>query len=1305
MTAENEKMASSGPTTTYPQLTDTNFKNWKFRVLCLLDEKGVKWVVTDDVSTAKKEDVEAANKKAKNAIINCVSDRHIDYVRDCDTARGMLTALTNVFERKSTISRLLIRKKLLGLKCTTSLQDHFNKFDGLVSDLEAMGSKLEQEDAVCHLLLTIPDKYENVITVLETIDTDLTLDFVKSRLLDAEMKLNHINTPNAVESSFNVRLSDKPRRCFECGELGHFIRECPKRPESGGKHLSENFGTSRGRGGGYSSQGWRNQSGYGNKDQGYRNYERHLNRGRTSRGEGTSRGNYMCHENEECSDKEVSFVATIKETVLFGEQDSIRFVLDSGCTDHLVSLNLKKYMCDVKDVQQPVNIKVANGEELQATQTGTLKLHKDGKIVKFEALLVPNLTLNLLSVAKIVQSGKKVIFHKDVAEIVDENSLSIMCGMGGKLYIAEFTLCKAENCTLAETEDLWHRRLGHLNRQGLKLMGLPSSKKVCDSCRQGKAERQPFPTVDAPRSRRMGELLHTDVGGPVNPPTMNGEKYYQTIIDDFSHFVVVYLLHSKAEAAENLKSYINELNSRLGTNSVCRVRCDNGGEFSSRDIKSFCSNKGIRLEYTAAYSPQSNGVSERMNKTLLNKVRSMFVDTNLPKTLWGEAIRTAAYQINRSPTTVLNGGIPSSAYHGRVDLSKLKVFGAKAWAVKLPQKGKLDSRAKPMRMVGYSPNGFRLWDPLSDRIEVSRDVTFDETDVIFSKINVAKPDLKMILEETAEGEETTKPDEIEEATDFNESEGFRGFENDPSGISTLQEKPRLRRTVSFPERFKDFELYSAYCLMSGDPNTYEEAVAAGEGWEEAIRKELEAHEKFCTWEPATLPEGIKPIDTKWIFRTKQSGMKKARLVARGFQESCNYDVYSPVAKMTTIRTMLSLALHKNLGLRQLDIPTAFLNGELEQDIYIKRPEGIHCGAKILKLNRALYGLKSAPKCWNQKFHAFATRVGLERSARDACLYSKNNLNLVIFVDDILLFGTEEEISEFVCSVKKEFNAKDLGSLHSFLGMDIVRDEDIITISQKQMIEDVIQKFRMDNCNGIQTPMAHDSVPFPTGEVVNVPFRQLIGCLMYLCMVSRPDIAFATSYLSRFLDRPTNCLWTAAKRILRYLSLTKNYALVFKKNEEENLTAFTDADWAGDQEDRKSTSGSAVFYKGNLVSWQSIKQQTVALSTAEAEYVAAAQTTCEVLHLQGVLQSVSAAESVPVLYCDNQSAIHMIHNHENSKRSKHIDIRVNFVKDVVLKNELNVMYVKSEENAADIFTKALPVSKFKMLRDMLNISSI
>lgn len=1270
-------MAANNNVTIFPQLTDTNFKNWKFRVTTLLDEKGFKETIEDDWKPDTNEK-KSMDKKAMNVIINCVTDRHIDYIRGAESAKGMMKSLSNVFERKSTISKLLVRKKLLTLKCTTSLQDHFNKFDALVKDLESMGSKMAEDDQVCHLLLTLPDKYEHIVTVLEAMDTELTVDFVKSRLLDAELKMNMQGTV-IDEASFISRPKSghSVRKCFECGDTRHLVAKCPKlKFKSSSKQNNANYNK------------------VGNREN--RSSNDNNNRHRPFDNNNQPRRGYCC----ETEEKEIVFVAvenSVKNAVFSGRNLSdlqVRFVLDSGCTDHLVRAEMRQYMSGIVELKPPIRINVANGESLLAKEKGILHVTNNQVKIRLEAFVVPNLTLNLLSVKKIVESGKEVIFRNDKTMIVHNNNNIIEGQLCGKLYILNLFI-NVEKCNIANDLNLWHRRLGHLGRKGLQEMGLPYSKDVCDSCRQGKAVRLPFNPSVEPKSSRIGEFIHTDISGPVTPATINGEKYFQVVLDDFSHFCVVYLLKSKDEATYNLINYIKESETKFGP--VCRIRCDNGGEFSNKIIQKFCQDKGIRIEYTAPYSPQMNGRTERMNGTLLNKVRTMFIDTGLPKILWGEAIRTAAFQLNRSPTAALKGGIPAKIYHGKLDLEKLRVFGAKAWALQLPKKGKLEPRAKPTIFIGYASNGYRLWDPEANTIQISRDVTFDENNIKYSDWNTTdKTPIRVITEENSEPEEKEQAMQDENS----DEEPFHGFEDDEE----KEAREKIRRETQLPKRFDDYELYSAYCLLAGDPSSYSEAVKSGEGWNKAIETELEALEKFETWEPAKLPEGVKPIDTKWVFTTKQNGLKKARLVARGFQEECTYDVYSPVAKMSTVRMMLSFALNKNYLTRQLDIPTAFLNGELEQDIYIKTPEGVDSDSPVLKLRKALYGLKEAPRSWNRKFHEFVTKNGLIRSSCDVCLYSGRNLWLVLFVDDILLVGKKEELSNFTSLLKGEFNAKDLGEINCYLGANISRNKEEIKISQKTMISALLDRFNMSDCKGVSTPLASDGLPQGDGKVIHVPYRQLIGGLMYLCMISRPDIMFATSYLSRFLDRPNPSLWKSAKRILRYLNQTKDFKLVFKKNPSLDIIAYSDADWAGDRRDRKSTSGTAVYFGGNLISWKSVKQQSVALSTAEAEYVAAAQTAAEVIHLHNLARSVSvsASDKVPLIKVDNKSAIFMLSNYENSKRSKHIDIKVNFIKDLIANNKIKIEYVQSENNIADILTKGLVAQRFEFLREKLSI---
>lgn len=516
-----------------------------------------------------------------------------------------------------------------------------------------------------------------------------------------------------------------------------------------------------------------------------------------------------------------------------------------------------------------------------------------------------------------------------------------------------------------------------------------------------------------------------------------------------------------------------------------------------------------------------------------------------------------------------------------------------------------------------------------------------------------------------------------------------------------QELSREQRTRRLPTYLKDYELEEdvieqeaniAFCLHI-EPQTYDEAIKEGEGWKEAIDNELKSHEQLNTWTETELQNKKRAIDTKWVFRTKQDGKKKARLVAKGFQTDNKYNVYSPVARMSTIRMMLSYALQEDHQLRQFDVPTAFLNGELKEEVYIKPPDGVQVGqGKVLKLNKALYGLREAPKCWNDRFHDFIIKQGFEQSKHDFCLYTKKDEWLLIWVDDIITMGN---CMDTINKLKEEFNVRDLGEVKEYIGMEIHREQNILKIKQEKMINKIIEKFGMESCKGVNTPIeATKSKNNEEEEIItNVPYRELIGCLTYISTTSRPDITYATSYLSRYLDKPTKERWIAAKRILRYLKQTASKCLTYIKNKDsqKRLLAYSDADWASDSQDRKSVSGCAIFYCDNLISWFSKKQCTVSLSSAEAEYVAAAMVTSELIYLKGISANFNM-DIDAYLLVDNQSAIRMIECNENSKRTKHIDIKFHFVKDAVCNKNIVVSYVSTQQNVADIFTKPLNTVK-------------
>ncbi|WJX32793.1 hypothetical protein P8452_21078 [Trifolium repens] len=498
-------------------------------------------------------------------------------------------------------------------------------------------------------------------------------------------------------------------------------------------------------------------------------------------------------------------------------------------------------------------------------------------------------------------------------------------------------------------------------------------------------------------------------------------------------------------------------------------------------------------------------------------------------------------------------------------------------------------------------------------------------------------------------------------------------------------------------------------------------------WMEAMIDELKSIEKNKTWDLCELPSDKKAIGVKWVYKVKQNPegkviKYKARLVAKGFlqKQGLDYDeVFSPVARHETIRLMIALACSRRWPLFHLDVKSAFLNGPLEEDVYVKQPPGFELKgkeSKVLKLNKALYGLKQAPRAWNKKIDQFFVMQGFRKCSVEYGVYvkcsdDKHMLIICLYVDDLLVTGSSSiEIENFKSQMKCEFEMTDLGKLTYFLGMELLETPKGMILQQAKYATEILRKFEMLDCNSSVTPAdTRAKIEEDTGSdaVDSTMFRQLIGSLRYLCQ-TRPDISYAVGYVSRFMSKPLKCHLLTAKRILRYINGTIHYGVVFpysKDNGKFELSGFSDADWCGDKVDRRSTSGYLFKFQNAPVSWCSKKQSVIALSSCEAEYVAGSLAACQANWQQSLLSEMNIiADTTVVLKIDNKSAINLAKNPVSHGKSKHIETRFHFLRDQVTKGKLKLEYCSTDNQQADILTKAVKRDKFLKLRREMGVVS-
>lgn len=1290
------------------RLDGSNFRTWRFQINAVLRAQDLVEIVNGDL--AKPEDTATADEKKKwsqrdgKAMAVLFASLNADQsklVLSCKSSKEIIDTLDSIHNKKSDVRVMGLYEEYFALKMSDDekVASYYSRVDTLAHEIEDQGEKLSDNLKMCRIISGLTANFSNFRTVWFNIKEGRTMDALLAKLQleeDSHNKLDREKS-SSVEAAFSAskfvnknKKKNKPESvskatCFECLQEGHWRRDCPKLKGNGSSNKFE-------------------------------------------KGKNT-RDSY--------------FSAT--DSILKESYDDA-WIGDSGATKHLT--HRKDWFIEYSPTKIERGAELPNGQILDVIGTGTIEIEMlvDGEWKKQRMENVryaPGATVNLFSLGTLTKKGftvlltekECIIFAPDSKDVVargfnDANNLIRMLFRCTSTKGIDSCLA-ARECGSSESLQQWHRRLGHINIATIKSMiknnvisGINLSDEndfFCEECQLGKLQRSSHP-VSEKRNVEKGECVHVDLCGPMETTGIGGARYFMLVKDEATTFRMIYCIKEKSEVGENLVDFLRFVRNSADV-KIKRIRCDNGTEFINAKVQKILSENGIVIERIAPYTAEQNGFIERDNRTVQESARTMLLSSGLSASLWPEAVRTAVYILNRSTNSRSTQMTPYERWFGnKPQLDHLKVFGTVGYAhVPKIHRKKWDAKAMKVFLVGFEPTNknFRLYNPVSKKVIVSCDVKFNEN--FIRSEYVTFPGNECVEEDTTSEATTpttttsttatTVAENTTPATDSQDS----GDESNESTEKT-DKNPRKREGLrNNPKQTEHFQISMALSAIFVEPATFGEALKSSdkENWMEAVEDELQSLDENDTWKIVERPVNCNVIGCKWVFKLKTTPKEqpkyKARLVAKGYTQTAGIDytdTFSPVVRYDSVRSVLAIAAITDMEMVQFDVKTAFLNGNLEETIYMEVPEGIeHKPNQVCQLKKSLYGLKQASRAWNSKFVHFLKSCGFEQSKADPCVFygriEESKVIILLYVDDgLILSQNKRAIDGMVKKLSDEFKIT-LGSCDYYVGMEIKRNRDIgsITITQTSYIDKIVEKFGMSDSKAISTPFDVGTILTKSEEELesNFPYRQACGSLMYAVTVSRPDIAYAVGEISKFMDNPNQSHVNAVRRIFRYLNHTKNLGITYGETDsEELLIGYTDADYARDVVTRRSTTG-YVFKIGNgAVTWRSQRQPTVALSTTEAEFMAICDGAKESIWLRQLLRDIGFEQTDAVkLLVDNLSAIRLVQNPEMHHRTKHIDVRLFFVREVYEDNVIDLEHVSSGNQLADVLTKPLASAAFQI----------
>ncbi|GJY75492.1 retrovirus-related pol polyprotein from transposon TNT 1-94 [Tanacetum coccineum] len=1000
--------------------------------------------------------------------------------------------------------------------------------------------------------------------------------------------------------------------------------------------------------------------------------------------------------------------------------------LDSDCSKHMTG--------DRSKLTNFVNkflgtIKFGNDHVAKILGYGDYQI---GNVTISRVYYVEGLGHNLFSVRQFCDSNLEVAFHQHTCFIRNLEGVDLLTGSrGNNLYTLSLgdMMASSPICLLSKASKtkswLWHRCLSHLNfgainhlaRHGL-VRGLPKLKfkkdHLCSACAMGKSKKKPHKPKSEDTNQEKLYLLHMDLCGPMRVASVNGKK-------------------SKDEAPDFIIKFLKMIQLRLKV-PVRRIRTDNGTEFVNQTLREYYEKVAVA---TACYTQNCSIIRLHHGKTpyeLLHDklpILSFFYvfgvlcyPTNDSENLGklqpkddigifiGYAPTKKAFRIyNRCTRRIIE------TIH--VDFDELTKMASEhsssgpALHEMTPATLSSGLMPNPPLSTPFVPPSRTDWDmlfqPLFDELlnplpsvdhpapEVVAPI--DEVAAPVPAVSTGSPSSTTVDQDapspsnsqtTPDTQPPVIPNDVEED---NHDIEVAHMGNDPYFGILIPEVPSDQSSSPVSTRLQLHEqalfcYYDAF-LTAVEPKTYKDALTQA-CWIEAMQEELNEFERLEVWELVPRPDKVMVITLKWIYKVKLDELGEA------------------------IRIFLAFAAHMNMVVYQMDVKTAFLNGNLREEVYVSQPDGFVDKDKpnhVYKLKKALYGLKQAPHAWYDMLSSFLISQDFSKGSVDPTLFirrdGKELLLVQIYVDDIIFAASTPELcDQFAKIICSKFKMSMMGKISFFLGLQIFQNPRGIFINQSKYALESLKKYGFDSCDPVDTPMVEKSKldEDKGGKAVDPShYRGMIGTLLYLT-ASRPDLQFAICMCARYQALPTEKHLNAVKRIFRYLKGTVNRGLWYPKDSSIALTAFADADHAGCQDTRRSTSGSMQFLGDRLVSWSSKRQKSAAISSTEAEYIAMSGCCAQILWMRSQLTDYGLGFNKIPMYCDNKSAIALCCNNVQHSRSKHIDIRFHFIKEHVENGVIELYFVNTEYQLADIFTKALARERIEFLINKLGMRS-